>query len=42
MHCICMYVGLSTIVYGKPIKKICRPKCVGGITPGHSQKIEVR
>ena len=29
---ICMSVGLSTIVYGKPIQKNGMPKCVGGIT----------
>ena len=27
-----IYVGLSTIVYGKPIQKIRMLKCVGGIT----------
>ena len=30
--CMYMYVGLSTIVYGKPIQKNGMPKCVGGIT----------
>ena len=29
---MCMSVGLSTIVYGKPIQKNGMPKCVGGIT----------
>ena len=29
---ICMSVGLSTIVYGKPIQKNGMPKCVGGNT----------
>ena len=29
---VCRSVGLSTIVYGKPIQKHGMPKCVGGIT----------
>ena len=29
---ICMSVGLSTTVYGKPIQKNGMPKCMGGIT----------
>ena len=29
---IYMYVGMSTIVYGGPIQKICMLKCMGAIT----------
>ena len=29
---IYMYVVLSMFVYGKPIQKICMPKCMGGNT----------
>ena len=29
---ICMYVGMSSIVYGKTIQKNRMLKCVGGIT----------
>ena len=33
---IYMYVGMS-VCLGKPIQKLCMPKCVGGITwPKHA------
>ena len=41
IYTICMYVGFSTIVYGKPIQKNCMLKCVGRITyskHAHSEK----